>query len=190
MAYADSISFANNTQTASVPPGPPFRICASEGGMINHPRKRLSDLQVMAYVNNSEYSQPAFFPPVATARGRVPCLNKIADLVVVLTLRISTSLLPFPQVLLLENVRFYKEEEKNDPEHAKALGKGIDYFVNDAFGTAHRAHASTAGIANYVTRSIAGFLLEKELAYLEGAVTAPKRPFVAIVSSRFDPFCN
>ncbi|GAQ79801.1 phosphoglycerate kinase [Klebsormidium nitens] len=84
-------------------------------------------------------------------------------------------------VLLLENVRFYKEEEKNDPEHAKALGKGIDYFVNDAFGTAHRAHASTAGIANYVTRSIAGFLLEKELAYLEGAVKAPKRPFVAIV---------
>jgi phosphoglycerate kinase len=84
-------------------------------------------------------------------------------------------------VLLLENVRFYKEEEKNDPLHAKALATGIDYFVNDAFGTAHRAHASTAGIAGYVQKSLAGFLLEKELAYLAGAVQAPKRPFVAIV---------
>ena len=82
-------------------------------------------------------------------------------------------------------MRFYKEEEKNEPEHAKALAKGIDYFVNDAFGTAHRAHASTAGIANYVQKSLAGFLLEKELAYLEGAVKAPKRPFVAIVSASF-----
>jgi phosphoglycerate kinase len=95
----------------------------------------------------------------------------------------NPSFSPLLQVLLLENVRFYKEEEKNDPLHAKALATGIDYFVNDAFGTAHRAHASTAGIAGYVQKSLAGFLLEKELAYLAGAVQAPKRPFVAIVST-------
>ena len=84
-------------------------------------------------------------------------------------------------VLLLENVRFYKEEEKNDIEFSKKLSKNIDIFVNDAFGTAHRAHASTAGIADYVSTRVAGFLLEKELAYLAGATQKPARPFVAIV---------
>ncbi|XP_024373748.1 phosphoglycerate kinase, cytosolic isoform X2 [Physcomitrium patens] len=85
------------------------------------------------------------------------------------------------EVLLLENVRFYKEEEKNDSEFSQKLAKGVDIFVNDAFGTAHRAHSSTAGIAEYVGKTVAGFLLEKELAYLAGAVKAPARPFVAIV---------
>ena len=84
-------------------------------------------------------------------------------------------------MLLLENVRFYKEEEKNDIEFSKKLSKNIDIFVNDAFGTAHRAHASTAGIADYVSARVAGFLLEKELAYLDGATKKPARPFVAIV---------
>ncbi len=87
------------------------------------------------------------------------------------------------EVLLLENVRFHKEEEKNDIEFSKQLAKGIDCFVNDAFGTAHRAHASTAGIADYVSIRVAGFLLEKELAYLSSVIQRPKKPFVAIVSS-------
>lgn len=84
-------------------------------------------------------------------------------------------------ILLLENVRFYKEEEKNDVEFSKKLAKNIDYFVNDAFGTAHRAHSSTAGIASYVSKRFAGFLLQKELDYLAGAIQTPARPFVAIV---------
>jgi len=82
----------------------------------------------------------------------------------------------------LENVRFYKEEEKNDVEFSKKLAKNIDFFVNDAFGTAHRAHSSTAGIAEFVPRKVAGLLLEKELTYLAGAVKSPAKPFVAIVS--------
>ncbi|CAN6545619.1 unnamed protein product [Malus baccata var. baccata] len=89
--------------------------------------------------------------------------------------------LPEGGVLLLENVRFYKEEEKNDPEHAKKLAALADLFVNDAFGTAHRAHASTEGVTKFLRPSVAGFLLQKELDYLVGAVSSPKRPFAAIV---------
>ena len=84
-------------------------------------------------------------------------------------------------VLLLENTRFYKEEEKNVPEFAEKLAANADLFVNDAFGTAHRAHGSTEGVTKYLSPSVAGFLLQKELDYLEGAVSEPKRPFAAIV---------
>ena len=84
-------------------------------------------------------------------------------------------------LLLLENVRFYKEEEKNDPAFAQKLAANADLYVNDAFGTAHRAHASTEGVTKYLSPSVAGFLLQKELDYLDGAVSAPKRPFCAIV---------
>ena len=83
--------------------------------------------------------------------------------------------------VLLENVRFHKEEEKNDPAFAKALSEFADVYVNDAFGTAHRAHASTAGIADYCKVNVAGFLIEKEIEIMGGALTAPKRPFVAIL---------
>ena len=83
--------------------------------------------------------------------------------------------------VLLENVRFHKEEEKNDPEFAKALAAFADVYVNDAFGTAHRAHASTAGVADYCKVNVAGFLIEKEIEVMGGALTAPKRPFVAIL---------
>lgn len=84
-------------------------------------------------------------------------------------------------VLLLENVRFYKEEEKNDPEFAKKLASLADLYVNDAFGTAHRAHASTEGVTKFLKPSVAGFLMQKELDYLVGAVSNPKKPFAAIV---------
>jgi len=84
-------------------------------------------------------------------------------------------------VVLLENVRFYPEEEKNDKEFAKKLAANADIYVNDAFGTAHRAHGSTEGIAQFVKPSVSGFLLQKELDYLQGAVDVPKRPFAAIV---------
>ena len=84
-------------------------------------------------------------------------------------------------VLLLENVRFYPEEEKNDAEFAKKLAANADIYVNDAFGTAHRAHASTEGVAKILGTAVAGFCMQKELDFLAGAVDSPKRPFAAIV---------
>lgn len=84
-------------------------------------------------------------------------------------------------VLLLENVRFYSEEEKNDPEFAQKLASVAEVYVNDAFGTAHRAHASTEGVTKYLQPAVAGFLLEKELQYLSGAVDNPQKPLAAIV---------
>lgn len=83
-------------------------------------------------------------------------------------------------VLLLENVRFYPEEEKNDAAFARELARLGDVYVNDAFGSAHRAHASTRGVADYLP-AVAGFLMEKELNYLGGALDNPKHPFVAIL---------
>ena len=84
-------------------------------------------------------------------------------------------------VLLLENVRFYEEEEKNDLDFAKNLASHADMYVNDAFGAAHRAHASTQGVTQFLEPAVAGFLLEKELKYLQGAIDAPQRPLAAIV---------
>jgi len=84
------------------------------------------------------------------------------------------------EVILLENVRFHPGEEKNDPEFAKKLASLGDIFVNDAFGTAHRAHASTAGVANYIP-GYAGFLMEKEICALKKLLENPKRPFTAII---------
>jgi len=85
------------------------------------------------------------------------------------------------QVILLENLRFHPEEEKNDPEFAKQLASVADLYVNDAFGTAHRAHASTEGVTHYLKPSVGGLLIEKELQYLQNAIEDPKRPLVAII---------
>ncbi len=84
-------------------------------------------------------------------------------------------------VALIENVRFHAEEEANDPAFAKELAKLGDVFVNDAFGAAHRAHASTEGVARHVPQAVAGFLMEKELAYLHDELQSPARPFVVIL---------
>ena len=84
------------------------------------------------------------------------------------------------EILLLENVRFHREETDNDPEFAKQLAEGCDVFVNDAFGSAHRAHASTAGVASYLP-AIAGFLMEKEIDFLKNAIDNPERPLMAIL---------
>ena len=84
------------------------------------------------------------------------------------------------EILLLENVRFHREETDNDPEFAKELASMAEVFVNDAFGTAHRAHASTEGISHYLP-SVSGFLIEKELKFLGDALNNPERPFVAIL---------
>lgn len=85
------------------------------------------------------------------------------------------------QALLLENVRFHPEEEKNDPGFAQALAANADLYVNDAFGTAHRAHASTEGVTRYLKPAVAGFLIEKELQYLQRAVESPQHPLAAII---------
>ncbi len=84
------------------------------------------------------------------------------------------------EILLLENVRFHKEETENDTEFSKKLASMAEVFVNDAFGTAHRAHSSTTGIASYLP-AVSGFLIEKELKFLGNAVNNPERPFVAIL---------
>jgi phosphoglycerate kinase len=85
------------------------------------------------------------------------------------------------EALLLENVRFYKEEEKNDPGFSRKLAEGIDVFVNDAFGSSHRAHASVVGVAELVPVKAAGFLMKKEVDYLKKAVHTPVKPYVAIL---------
>ncbi len=93
----------------------------------------------------------------------------------------ATHALPSGNVLLLENTRFLAGEEKNDETLSRQLAELGDVYVNDAFGAAHRAHASTAGVAQYCRPAVAGLLMEKELAYLGGALAAPERPFVAIL---------
>ncbi len=85
------------------------------------------------------------------------------------------------QVLLLENLRFHAEEEANDPAFSKALASLAEVYVNDAFGSAHRAHASTEGITHYLTPAVAGLLMEKEITYLGKALESPEKPFVAII---------
>ncbi|MEN9265428.1 MAG: phosphoglycerate kinase [Thermostichales cyanobacterium BF4_bins_65] len=84
-------------------------------------------------------------------------------------------------IALLENVRFYPEEEANDPVFAQKLASLADLYVNDAFGTAHRAHASTAGVTAYLQPAVAGYLVEKELQFLRGAIDNPQRPLAAII---------
>ncbi len=84
-------------------------------------------------------------------------------------------------VVLLENLRFHKQEEKNDPEFAKQLAKLGDVYINDAFGSAHRAHASTEGVTKYIKTCAAGYLMQKELDYLGSALANPKRPYCAIL---------
>ncbi len=84
------------------------------------------------------------------------------------------------EVMLIENVRFHKEEEKNDPAFSKELASLAEIFVNDAFGTAHRAHSSTAGVADYLP-AVCGYLIQKEIDIMGGALSDPKRPFVAIL---------
>lgn len=84
-------------------------------------------------------------------------------------------------VIMLENTRFYKEETKNEPEFVEKLAAPFDLFVNDAFGTAHRAHASTEGVTKFLSPAVSGFLLAKELEYLDGAVSNGEKPMAAIV---------
>ena len=119
-----------------------------------------------------------------------PVAKRLSELLGKEVIKVNDSVGPEPRqaiagmqggdVLLLENVRFHAEETKNDEKYARQLAELADVFVNDAFGAAHRAHASTAGIAEYLP-AVAGFLMEKELENLGKAVSNPERPFVAII---------
>ena len=116
-------------------------------------------------------------------KGRRRARNKLEEKKLTLLFFLSIPPPPHPsgELLVLENVRFYKAETKNEPDFAKALAANADIYVNDAFGTAHRAHGSTEGVTKYLSPSVAGFCMQKELDYLDGAVAQPKRPFAAIV---------
>ncbi len=128
---------------------------------------------------NPEYT----LAPVAKRLGEyleMEVLFAQSDVVVDEGVKTQAAALEAGQVMLLENVRFRKEETKNGADFAKELADLAEIFVNDAFGTAHRAHSSTAGIADYLP-AVSGFLIEKEIEFLGGAVENPKRPFVAIM---------
>jgi phosphoglycerate kinase len=136
----------------------------------------------------SHLGRPKGVTPKFSLKPLVPRLSELLGVEVVMAndcigeeVEKLAAALPEGGVLLLENVRFYKEEEKNDPEFAKKLASVADLYVNDAFGTAHRAHASTEGVTKFLRPSVAGFLMQKELDYLVGAVANPKKPFAAIV---------
>ena len=120
--------------------------------------------------------------PVAEALARA--LNRkviLAPDCVGQIVRSQTRSLKDGDVLLLENLRFHSQEEANEPEFSRQLAALADLYVNDAFGTAHRAHASTVGMVSYMDKAAAGLLMEKELTYLEKAISNPDRPYVAIL---------
>ncbi|ORX24356.1 phosphoglycerate kinase [Thermoanaerobacterium sp. PSU-2] len=126
---------------------------------------------------NMEYSMKPVAKRLSELLGKQVI---VADDVIGEDAKAKANALKDGEVLLLENVRFHAEEEKNDPDFSKELASLADVFVNDAFGTAHRAHASTTGVASYLP-AVSGFLIEKELNFMGGALENPERPFVAIL---------
>lgn len=151
---------------------------------IRHIIKNGGRLILMSHLGRPKGEKKAEFSlaPCAAALGELlgqpvtfvsDCIGDVA--------RTAVGQLMAGQVLLLENLRFYKAEEKNDPAFAKQLAEWGDVYVNDAFGTAHRAHASTEGVTHFIQPSVAGFLMTKELDYLGGVIQSPQHPFVAIL---------
>lgn len=126
---------------------------------------------------NSKYSLKPVAEELSKLLGKEV---KLAKDVIGEDAKMLTSNMNEGDIVLLENVRFHKEEEKNDPEFSKALASFAEIYVNDAFGTSHRAHSSTAGVAEFLP-AVSGFLIEKELEFLGGALENPERPFVAIL---------
>ena len=124
-----------------------------------------------------QYSLQALVPRISELLGRQ--IMYVSECVGPVVVDAANALEP-GKVLLLENLRFHKEEEANDPEFSKQLASLADLMVNDAFGVSHRAHASVEGITRHIP-AVAGMLMEKEIEFLHGAVAAPKRPFVAII---------
>lgn len=152
---------------------------------INYLTEAGAKVVIMSHLGRPKGEPKKEFSLSVVADRLSECINKqvkfvASDIVVDDSVISSAKSLNAGDVMLIENVRFRAEEEKNDPEFSKELSKLGDVFVQEAFGTAHRAHASTTGIADYIP-AVSGFLIEKELKFLGEALDNPERPFAAIM---------
>lgn len=173
-----------------------FNVPQDENGNIRDDTRIRASLPTLNYllgkgaklVLASHLGRPKGFDPKASLKPVAARLAELLGRKVILSpevvgpeaSRLKASLKP-GDILLLENVRFHPGETKNDPELSKQLAEGIDAFVNDAFGSSHRAHASVVGIAGFVKDCAAGYLLRKEVENLSKALRSPARPYVAIL---------
>ena len=176
-----------------------FNVPQDENGNITDNRRIVSALETINYLidNNAkiilcshlgrpkgEFKKEYSLEPIANELSKL--LNrevKLANDVIGESATTLVKNMKEGEVVLLENVRFHSEETDNDAEFAKKLASFAEVYVNDAFGTAHRAHASTAGVADYLP-AVSGFLIEKELNFMGDALNNPKRPFMAILGGR------
>ncbi len=150
---------------------------------INHLMQNGARVILMSHLGRPKGKFNAKYSLKPVAERLSALINKpvvLADDVIGEKVAELTNNLKDGDVMLLENVRFYEQEEKNDPEFAKKIAELGEIYVNDAFGTAHRAHATTAGVADYLPSAI-GYLIKKELDIMGKAITTPERPFVAIL---------
>lgn len=176
-----------------------FNVPQDENGNITDNRRIVSALDTIKYLleNNAkvilcshlgrpkgEFKKEFSLAPIAEELSKLLGKEvKLAKDVIGEDAQALVNNLSEGEVILLENVRFHREETDNDPEFAKKLASFAEIFVNDAFGTAHRAHASTAGVADYLP-AVSGFLIEKELNFMGDALNNPERPFMAILGGR------
>lgn len=176
-----------------------FNVPQDENGNITDTRRIVSSLPTIKYLIENgakvilcshlgrpkgEVKKEFSLAPVAKELSKELGIEvKLADDVIGESAKSIANSLQEGEVMLLENVRFDAREEKNDPEMARELASLAEIYVNDAFGTSHRAHASTAGVADYLP-SVSGFLIEKELDFMGDALDNPTRPFVAILGGK------
>ena len=176
-----------------------FNVPQNENGVITDNRRIVSALDTIKYLleNNAkvilcshlgrpkgEFKKEFSVEPIAQELSKLLGREvKLASDVIGENAQTLVNEISEGEVVLLENVRFHREETDNDPEFAKKLASFAEIFVNDAFGTAHRAHASTAGVADYLP-AVSGFLIEKELNFMGDALNNPERPFMAILGGR------
>ena len=176
-----------------------FNVPQDENGVITDNRRIVSALDTIKYLldNNAkvilcshlgrpkgEFKKEFSLAPIALELSKLLGKEvKLATDVIGENAQALVNNIAEGEVVLLENVRFHREETDNEPEFAKKLSSFAEIFVNDAFGTAHRAHASTAGVADYLP-SVSGFLIEKELNFMGDTLNNPERPFMAILGGR------
>lgn len=176
-----------------------FNVPQDENGNITDTRRIVSSLPTIKYLIENgamvilcshlgrpkgEVKKEFSLAPVAKELSKELGIEvKLADDIVGESAKSLTANMKSGEVVLLENVRFDAREEKNDPEMARELASLAEIYVNDAFGTSHRAHASTAGVADYLP-AVSGFLIEKEIDFMGNALENPKRPFVAILGGK------
>lgn len=174
-----------------------FNVPIDENGTITNDKRIVASLPTIEYLSKNGakvvlmshlgrpkgQKKPEFsLRPVAeNLKSRLDTSVSFVDDCIGDSVKAAVEAMKDGDVVLLENLRFYAQEEKNDPEFAKALASSGDIYINDAFGTAHRAHASTAGVTKYIDQCASGYLMKKELDYLGGALENPQRPFVAVL---------